>query len=82
MKAIMVFTNVDGLQSQLFAIICNKLARDPDTIIVTIKCLWGKMKNNHPFNFTKLNRVRTMKIIMEGGDQTNMQWCGLIGTGA
>jgi hypothetical protein len=61
----------------------NKLARDLDTTIVAIKCFWGKMKDNHLDNFTNWNRVGTMEIPLEGqGDQKNMWWFGLIGTGA
>ena len=49
-KAIMVFTDVYGLQNRLFAI-CDKLAADLNLYVVAIDCFRGETKDDHLDDF-------------------------------
>ncbi|KAL7544029.1 hypothetical protein ACHAXR_013452 [Thalassiosira sp. AJA248-18] len=54
-KAIMVFTDVYGLQNRLFAIL-DKLARDLNCPIVAIDCFRGETKDKHLNDFLDWTR--------------------------
>lgn len=67
-KAIMVFTDVYGLQNRLFAIL-DKLAKDLKLYVVAIDSFRGETKDKHPDDF--LDWTRGHPYEYEEDDQNN-----------
>ena len=79
-KAIMVFTDVYGLQNRLFAI-CDKLANDLSLYVVAIDCFRGETMDDHPADF--LDWVKKHPYDIDAQKATNdihpvkndVEWC-------
>ena len=66
-KALVVFTDVYGLQNRLFAI-CDKLASDLNMIVVAIDTFRGETKAHHTDDFVEW--IKCHPFIVDDGDIT------------
>jgi len=78
-KAIMVFTDVYGLQNRLFAI-CDTLASDLNLYVVAIDCFRGETKDNHENDFLDWIKKHPYDVVQTSNDgvhsvNNDIEWC-------